>query len=110
MPYTAPVMKIQFRDEVLSLIRTDRAAETKLPFPVIKSCRQQFVVLDAAPDERTLKNWKSLNYKKPEGEGNEQRSIRVHDHWRIVFTIDDASMPPTLWVEGINTAATGQRS
>ena len=94
-------MKIEFRDKHLALIRTDRAAETKLPFPVIKSCREKLIAIEAAPDERTLRNWKSLRFKKLEGDRNGQRSIRINDQWRIVFTINDASVPPTLTILAI---------
>jgi proteic killer suppression protein len=89
-------MKIEFRDRRLGLIRTDRAAETKLPFPVIKSCREKLIVLEAAPDERTLRNWKSLRYEKLKGDRAGQRSIRINDQWRLVFTLDESSQPPTI--------------
>lgn len=91
-------MKIEFRDKRLGLIRTDRAAETRLPFPVIKSCREKLIVLEAAPDERTLRNWKSLRYKKLEGARDGQRSIRINDQWRLVFTLDETSSPPIIMV------------
>jgi proteic killer suppression protein len=94
-------MKIEFRDKRLALIRTDRAAETKLPFPVIKSCREKLIVIEAAPDERTLRNWKSLRFKKLEGDRSGQRSIRINDQWRIVFTINELTVPPTLTILAI---------
>lgn len=91
-------MKIEFRDKALALIRTDRAAETKLPFPVIKSCRDKLVFLEAAPDERTIRNWKSLRYEKLKGDREGQRSIRINDQWRLVFELDEASNPATIIV------------
>jgi len=94
-------MKIEFRDRRLGLIRTDRAAETKLPFPVIKSCREKLIVIEAAPDERTLRNWKSLHYEKLQGDREGQRSIRINKQWRLVFTLDDSSKPPTIEVLSI---------
>lgn len=94
-------MKVEIRDKRLALIRTDRAAETKLPFPVIKSLRQKLIVLEAAPDERTLRNWKSLHYEKLSGDREGQRSIRINDQWRLVFTLDEATTPPTIIVSGV---------
>lgn len=91
-------MKIDFRDASLALIRTDRAAETKLPFAVIKSCRDKLVFLEAAPDERTIRNWKSLRYEKLKGTRNGQRSIRINDQWRLVFLLDEKTTPPTIVV------------
>lgn len=77
-------MEIEFRDKSLSLIETDRAAETKLPISVINSFRDKMVVIRAAPDERTLRNWKSLHYEKLKGQEGE-RSIRLNKQWRVVF-------------------------
>lgn len=91
-------MKIEFKDARLALIRTDRAGETKLPFPVIKSCRDKLIVLEAAPDERTLRNWKSLRYKKLEGERAGQRSIRINDQYRLVFLLNNTQTPPIITV------------
>lgn len=91
-------MEIEFADKRLALIRTDRAHELKLPFAVIRSCRDKLVVLENAPDERTLRNWKSLEYKKREGSKNDERQIRINKQYRIVFTIDTTLNPPKLTI------------
>jgi proteic killer suppression protein len=91
-------MKIEFRDSRLALIRTDRAGETKLPFPVIKSCRNKLIVIESAPDERTLRNWKSLHYEKLEGTRKGQRSIRINDQYRLVFLLNDSQSPPVITI------------
>lgn len=89
-------MKIEFADDRLALVRTDRAHETRLPFAVIKSCCEKLIVIEAAPDERTLRNWRSLRYEKLEGDRKGQRSIRLNDQYRMVFTLDTASNPPLV--------------
>lgn len=94
-------MKIEFRDKRLALIRTERAHELKLPFAVIKTCREKLIFLEAAPDERTLRNWKSLNYKKLEGDKEGLRQIRINDQYRIVFELNEATTPPTIIVAEI---------
>lgn len=91
-------MRIEFRDRSLALIQTNRAAETRLPIAIIKSCRDKLVVLAAAPDERTLRNWRSLHYEKLKGDREGQRSIRLNDQWRLVFELDDTQTPPTIVV------------
>ncbi len=88
-------MEIDFRDKTLALVETDRAAETRLPVSVINSLRQKLVVLRAAPDERTLRNWKSLHYEKMEGD---ERSIRLNKQFRLIFVIDTACKPNRLTV------------
>ena len=75
-------MEIEFRDKTLELVETDRAAETKLPIAVINSLRDKLVILRAAPDERTLRNWQSLHYEKLKGDRDGQRSIRINKQWR----------------------------
>lgn len=86
-------MEIVFADPTLGLIQTEEAGQTKLPVPVIKSARRKLTVLRAAPDDRSLRNWKSLHYEKLKGDRANQRSIRINDQYRIVFTLDDAQPP-----------------
>lgn len=92
-------MKIEFADERLALIRTDRAHELGLPIGVIKSCQNKLRFIEAAPDERTLRNWKSLEYKKLEG--SEERQIRLNDQYRMRFTLDTTCTPPLVTITKI---------
>jgi toxin HigB-1 len=91
-------MEIEFRDKTLELVETDRAAETKLPIAVINSLRDKLVILRAAPDERTLRNWQSLHYEKLKGDKDGQRSIRINKQWRLVFVIDTERKPNKMTV------------
>ena len=88
-------MEIEFRDKSLALVETDRAAETRLPIAVINSLRQKLVVLRAAPDERTLRNWKSLHYEKMEGD---ERSIRLNKQYRLIFMLDTTLRPNRMTI------------
>ena len=91
-------MDVEFQDKRLALIETDRAAETRLPISVINSCRQKLVVIRAAPNEQTLRNWKSLHYEKLKGDRDGQRSIRINRQFRLVFTLDEHCQPPKITV------------
>jgi proteic killer suppression protein len=88
-------MNVEFRDKQLALVETDRAAETQLPISVITSLRNKLVVVRAAPDERTLRNWKSLHYEKME---NEERTIRLNKQYRLVFTINTECKPNKITI------------
>ena len=88
-------MKIEFGDKKLELIETDRAADTKLPIAVINSLRTKLQFLRGAPDERSIRNWRSLHYEKMAGE---ERSIRINDQYRLIFTIDTALQPNKITV------------
>jgi proteic killer suppression protein len=83
-------MEIEYRDKNLALIETDRAAEIRLPMSVIKSLGIKIRFLRSVPDERSLRNWKSLHYEKMEGD---ERSIRINKQYRLIFTIDTVSHP-----------------
>jgi len=91
-------MDVEFGDKKLALLLTNRAAETRLPISVINSFRDKYGLIKGAPDERTLRNWKSLHYEKLSGDREGQRSIRLNKQWRMVFTIDTESSPPKITV------------
>ncbi len=91
-------MEIEFHDKTLALLLTDRAAETKLPISVVSSFRKKYGLIKAAPDERTLRNWKSLHYEKLKGEWDGRYSIRLNDQWRIVFTVNTDCDPPKMLI------------
>ena len=93
-------MVIEFQDARVALVETNRAAESRYPIEVINSLRQKLVVIRAAPDERTLRNWRSLHYEMLERPGD-QRSIRINKQWRLVFTIDTKSRPNRITVLGV---------
>ncbi len=82
----------------MALIETDQAGQTRLPVAVIKSARRKLAVLRAAVDDRSLRNWKSLNYEKLQGDRDGQRSIRLNDQYRIYFTVDEGTTPWTITI------------
>lgn len=95
-------MDVDYADKRLRAIKTDSAArELRLPHDVIIACRRKLVVLESAPDERTLRNWKSLHYEKLKGARSNERSIRVNDQWRIVFEIDTTVSPNRILILSI---------
>lgn len=88
-------MEVEFRDTKLELVETDRAAETKLPVGVINSLRNKLRFLRSVPDERSLRNWRSLHYEKMT---NNERSIRINDQYRLIFEIDTTRQPNKLTI------------
>ena len=91
-------MEIVFAETTLGLVETEDAGQTRLPVAVIKAVRRKLTVMRAAPDDRSLRNWKSLHYEKLKGDRNGCRSIRVNDKYRIVFTLDERTQPPTITI------------
>src|SRR5258707_13427125 len=91
-------MEVESRHKTLSLIESDRAAETKLPISIINSFRDKMLVIRAATDERTLREWKSLHYEKLQGSKIGERSNRLNKQWRVVFLIDTERQPNKITV------------
>ena len=88
-------MDIEFADQNLALVETDEAHKTRLPFSVIDSMRSKLGFLRGSPDERSIRNWKSLHYEKM---GGEERSIRLNNQYRLIFTIDTSCSPNKITV------------
>ncbi len=94
-------MDVHFKNKKLALIETVQATETRLPVSVINSARQKLVIVRAAPDERTLRNWKSLHFEKLKGDLVGLFSIRLNDQWRLVFELETDCIPPKFIVTAI---------
>ena len=94
-------MEVVFADPMLALIETDDAGATQLSVALIKSARRKLTVIRAAPDDRALRNWKSLHYEKLKGDREGLRSIRLNDQFRLVFDLDESTKPPTATIMAI---------
>ncbi len=85
-------MEIEFKDKRLAKVENGNAADlaaSGAPLEVVDRLRSRLELLRAAPDERTIRNWKSLHYEKLKGDRDGQRSIRLNKKWRLVFVIDE---------------------
>jgi proteic killer suppression protein len=94
-------MDVVFATAELALIETEQAGKTVFPVAVIKSARRKLTVLRAAPDDRALRNWKSLHYERLRGNREGQRSIRLNDQFRLVFSLDETTNPQTVTIIAI---------
>src|SRR5262245_19470262 len=96
-------MIVEFQDsQKLVLVETERAAETSLSVSLINSLRNKLVVIRAAPDERTLRNWRSLHYEKMKRDKTgTQRSIRLNNQFRLIFNIDTQCKPNKITILGV---------
>ena len=89
-------MRIEFANDHLRKILTDEAHKLGLPISVIKAARNKLLKLEWAKDERDLRKWASLNYKKLHGDQMGRRTIRINDQYRIVFMLNDEEHPPAI--------------
>ncbi len=96
-------MKVTFRDQQLAQIRAIPPPDLGLPSGVVQAVRERLLLLEAAPDERTLRNWKALGYQINQESRDGQRSIRVDDEYSVVFVLEDGN-PPVANISAINCA------
>nr|VFK37392.1 MAG: proteic killer suppression protein [Candidatus Kentron sp. TC] len=76
-------MEIEFANKKLEQLIDDEPAHW-LPVSVISSARRKLQLIDAAKDERDLRNWKSLHYEKLSRDKT-LSSIRLNKNWRMIL-------------------------
>lgn len=94
-------MEVEFADATLALVETDQVGTTRLSVSIIKSARRKLTILRAATDERALRNWKSLYYERLSEGRDGQRSVRLNDQFRLVFTLYEGTKPATIKILNI---------
>lgn len=98
-------MDIEFTDPRLALIETEAAADSRLPVAVIQAARQRFSIMRAAPDARTLQNWKSLGLK-PRA-GSKEHLVALSPQWAIVVRIIEKNSIMTVIVTAMEEQLRG---
>lgn len=80
-------MEIEFADKRLRHVETAEWFKSGVPADLIDGVRKRIFTIRAAPDERTLRNWKSLHFEKLLGDRKGFWSIRINARVRMVFEI-----------------------
>lgn len=91
-------MRIEFADDDLARICTNEAHRLGLPFAVIKTARSRLIQLEAAMDERDLRNLNGLHFKKLKGSKEGRCSVRINDQYRIEFTLSAGEGPAVITI------------
>lgn len=99
-------MDIEFADSRLALIETERAADTKLPVAIIQSARHRLSVMRAAPDLRTMQNWKSLGMR-ARGAGSSEHLVMLSPQWAMVLKIEEKNNAMTVTIRAMEEQARG---
>jgi proteic killer suppression protein len=94
-------MLIEFSDKNLHALASGAVNDPAYSVGLIKSYQNKIVMLHAAPDERTLRNLKSLHFEKLKGDRKHQHSIRLNDKWRLILQLDDATLTKTIKIVAI---------
>lgn len=94
-------MEIEFKDKKLEKIENGSAADvvtSGVPLQLVEILRKRLILLRAAPDERTIRNWKGLHYEKLKGNRSHQRSIRLNGNWRLILEIGEGVHSKTIFI------------
>lgn len=97
-------MEVAFDDSRLALVETADAVETELPVFVIRWIRSHLSAVRAAPDERTLKNWRTLGYDEGEELFGRGKSLGIPPNMRLYFRLEDKVPQPTFVVMSLSAA------
>jgi plasmid maintenance system killer protein len=102
-------MDIEFLDSRLGQIETEDAAKTSLPVSLIQAIRVRLRLLRAAPDMKTIENWKSLGLSNDVGKDIRDKKIKITHQWDLIFRHDVTEAPNKLsivdLVERLESAA-----
>lgn len=100
------LMEIEFADQKLALIETERAADTKLPVVVIRSARQRLSIIRAAPDVRTMQNWRSLGLRARAADSPEHLVV-LAPQWAMILRIEEKKSAMTVIVSAVEEQIRG---
>ena len=78
-------MNVAFADDDLRRLYSDPEYQAGYSTEIIRSFRRKVQFLIDAPDERSLKNWRSLNYERLKGKRKHEWSIRLNGPWRLIL-------------------------
>lgn len=99
-------MDIEFADSLAALIETEAAADTNLPVGVIQSARQRLNIMRAAPDARTLQNWKSLGM--VTRVDSAEYVVELSQHWAMSFSIREINNVMTIIILSLEGFSKGR--
>lgn len=81
-------MDVDFDDDSLRRLETDREHNGGYAPEVVKAFRKRMQFIRAVPDERDFYSMRSLNFEKLKGDREGQYSIRLNLQWRLILRLE----------------------
>lgn len=94
-------MDVEFADDDLRRLYSDLEYQAGYSTEIIRAFRQKVQFLIAAPDERSIKNWRALNYERLKGRRKHEWSIRLNGPWRLILQRQESDTGVILVLTGI---------
>ena len=82
-------MKIEFAGPSLKQLAEDSSTRSRLPHDVIRSFRKTIMLIDAAVDQRDIRNIPGNRLERLKGNRSAQHSIRLNKQWRLILEFHD---------------------
>ena len=80
-------MEIEFGDEDLDRLETDRDFDAGYGRDIVKGYRKLMQIIRAAVDERDFYALKGLHFEKLEGDRSHERSMKINKQWRLILEL-----------------------
>jgi toxin HigB-1 len=83
-------VRFLFKSHKLEALYTSEKGAEAYPEAVIVAFFEIMVIIENAPDERTLYELKSLHFEKLSGKRGKmgERSLRLNQQWRLIITLE----------------------
>ena len=94
-------MDIEFASDDLRKLATDTDEKGGFDAAIVKAFRKAIQVIAAAPDERTLRAYRSFRFKQLKGQRKGEWSIRLNRQWRLIVEIVPGESGNTIRVLGV---------
>lgn len=98
--YRWPV-NVEFRDPRLQRIESDAGSGGEYDGAIVTAFRKRMQQIRAAPDERTLRAYKSLRFEKLKGNRAHQVSLRLNDRYRLIVELRGHGTEKVVVIIGI---------
>lgn len=81
-------MRFRFADKKLEALYTDEKGAEQYERGVVKGFFRVITIIQAAPDPRDFRQFKSLHFEKLSGDRAGQHSFRLNDQWRLIVRLE----------------------
>lgn len=94
-------MKVQHDDPKLQQLESVPGCTTKMDRSLVRAFRKALNLLRNVANETELYQWHSYHFEKLKGKRAHQRSLRLHNQWRLIVEIKEEQGGNVIVVKGI---------
>ena len=84
-------MEVLFLDRSLDRLETDPRFNAGFTQAIVRSYRKTMQFIRAAPDERSLRQMRSIRFERLKGSRVDDYSLRLNDQWRLIVRLNNGT-------------------